>query len=113
MLFRSPAVVRESLVRLRHTMGILTLLHRAASIGRGIEKLTCELVDHRLFRAVAGKVHEPTERERRPSLRAHFDRYLVVTASHAAALDFQRRFHVVHRFFEDLEIGRASCRDRV
>src|SRR5690606_9009644 len=45
----SPAVVRERLVRIRHAMGFLALLDRAAAILGSVNKLGRELARHRVL----------------------------------------------------------------
>src|SRR5689334_2046489 len=45
---RLPAIVGKGLVRLRHPVRVLALLHRAAAEVRGIEKFVRQLFLHRL-----------------------------------------------------------------
>src|SRR3990172_7460338 len=72
---RSPSVVRERLVRLRHLVHVLTPLHRGALALGGVHDLAHQALGHRVLLAGPRVVHQPPERERgapgRPDL--HWD----------------------------------------
>src|SRR5687768_7448748 len=93
--------MREGLVRLRHLVRVLALLHRAAAVLAGVEDLGGELVHHRLLAPAAAVGDEPADRERGAALGTHLDRHLVVGAADAPALDLEHGLHVVHRRLED------------
>src|SRR3954463_5234441 len=80
---RSPPVVREGLVRLRHPVDVVLLLERAALLVKGVEDLGRQLVDHPLLAALAREVHEPADCERARTALRHLDRHLVVRAADA------------------------------
>src|SRR6267143_2052918 len=81
-----PAVVREGLVRLRHLVRILALLHRVAAVVRRVHQLGGELLIHGLLAALFGVLDQPAHGERHPALLPHFHRDLVGGAADAAAL---------------------------
>src|SRR5436853_2905804 len=62
---RSPSVVREGAVRLRHLVHVLATLHRDAVALGGVHDLPDQPLGHRVLCALAREVREPTERERR------------------------------------------------
>src|SRR5579864_5495428 len=72
-----PAVVREGLVRVGHTMGVLPLLHGGAAVVRGIEQFPRQSFLHGVLGAVARGADEPADRQRLAALRAHLDRHLI------------------------------------
>src|SRR5215510_5713776 len=56
-----PAVVCERLVRFRHLVRVVLLLHRAAAeVGR-VEQLGSELLAHRLLSPLAGVFDQPPD----------------------------------------------------
>src|SRR5512141_788 len=74
---RSPSVVRERSVRLRHLVHVLAPLDRDALPGGGVHDLAHQAVRHRVLLARARVVHEPPQRERGAAGRAYLDRDLV------------------------------------
>src|SRR4051794_32115611 len=50
---RSPAVVREGLVRLGHLVGVLATLDRGAQTVAGVQQLVHEALGHRLLATAA------------------------------------------------------------
>src|SRR6266478_4962651 len=98
-----PAIMRERLVRFRHTMHVFLLLHRSAARVRRVNQLVRELVHHRLARALPRILQQPANRQRLPAERIHFHRNLVVRAAHAPRLHFQQRFHVLDGFLENFQ----------
>src|SRR6476646_80172 len=73
-----PAVVRESLVGLRHPIHVVLALVRVPLLLERVEDLAGELVAHVLLAAVARERHEPAERERATARLRHLDGHLVV-----------------------------------
>src|SRR2546430_13825237 len=59
LVTRSPAVVREGLVGLRHPVEVVLALERAALLVQRVEDLARELLVHVLLAAVARVVGEP------------------------------------------------------
>src|SRR5690606_25348992 len=99
----SPAIVSESLVRLRHLVRVLALLDGAAAIVRGIEQLARELFDHRLLAAQAGVLDQPAHGERDAPLGTNLHRDLVGGTADAPALHLEHRLDVVERLLEDAQ----------
>src|SRR6185312_12056479 len=60
---RSPAVVGEGFIRLRHAEDVVLPLERAALLGLRVEQLVGEPLGHRLLAALAGELHEPADGE--------------------------------------------------
>ena len=58
-----PAVMSEGLVGLGHPVGIVALLDSPALIVGSVEQLPSELLDHRLFRALARVTDQPAKTE--------------------------------------------------
>src|SRR5690348_14068399 len=98
-----PAVVRESLVGVGHLMDVLALLHRVATVLRGVDDLVRETVDHRLLVALAGVLDEPAHAERERAVRANVDGNLVGRATDAAALHLDARANVRERALPHLQ----------
>src|SRR5260370_41149015 len=97
---RSPAVMGERLVRLRHLVGVLAPLHAGAEAVARVEQLVHEPLSHRLFPAVPGVGDDPAQRERGAPGGADLHRHLVGSAADAAAADLQRRLDVVQGALE-------------
>src|SRR2546423_2884287 len=101
---RSPSVVSKGLIGFSHPVRVLALFHRAAAQVRCIEELVRQLFIHGLAVAArAGVADNPANTQRKPAVRVHFDRHLVVAAADAARLHLQARFHVVDRLLEYFE----------
>src|SRR5664279_1607451 len=103
-----PAVVREGLVALGHLVHVLTPLDAGAEAVAGVEQLVHEALGHRLLAALPAVLHEPAHREGVAAAGADLDRHLVGRATHAAALDLQRRLDVVQRALERDDRVRAG-----
>src|SRR4051812_25063202 len=58
-----PAVVRERLVGVGHTVRVLALLDGVAARAGGVHQLVGQPLAHRLLAAGPGVVHEPADRE--------------------------------------------------
>src|SRR5574338_650771 len=87
VLIRSPAVVREGLVRLRHPVHVVLALERAALLVDRVHELRRELRLHSLRAAPARVGHEIAQRERPAARGRTLDRHLVVRAADAAGAD--------------------------
>src|SRR5258705_6904545 len=101
--FSLPAVVREGLVGLGHTVNVFLLLHRGATAVGRIEELRGQLLDHAFLATSAAVGHEPANGERGAALGENFDRNLIVRSANAAALDLKKRLAVFDRLLEELE----------
>src|SRR5262245_20120459 len=77
-----PAVVGEGLVRLRHLVRVLALLHGLAALVGGVDELVRELVAHALALARACGGDEPAHRERGGTLGPHLDGHLIGGTAH-------------------------------
>src|SRR6266850_3481372 len=98
-----PAVVREGLVRLRHLVRVLALLHRVAAVVRRVHQLGGELLVHGLLAALLGVLDQPAHGERHPALLPHFHGDLVGGTADAAALHLEDRLDVVEGLLERLD----------
>src|SRR5258705_9181099 len=96
-----PAVMRESLVGLRHLVRVLALLHRATFVARRRQQFCGEALAKRVVGARLRITDEPTDRQGIATVGANLDRHLVVGASHASRLDLEDRLDVGHRLLED------------
>src|ERR1700677_3107950 len=88
-LFSLPAVMREGLVRLGHTVDVFLLLHRGTTAVGGIEELCGQLLNHALFATGAAIGNEPADGERGAALRKNFNGNLIVRSANAAGLDLE------------------------
>src|SRR5680860_1713565 len=95
-----PAVVSEGLVGLGHAQEIFLLLHGHTGAVESVEQLARQPFGHALLTTNAAVGDEPPHRQRIRAARGHFDRHLVVGATHAPRLDFQRRPDVLDRFLQ-------------
>src|ERR1700758_1899457 len=109
-LVRLPAVVRESLVGLRHPVDVVLPLERAALLVQRVENLVGELVRHALLAPLACVRDEPAHREGACAPLRHLDRYLVVRAADAAAADLQHGSDRLHGLLEHLDRRAAGLR---
>src|SRR3569832_191912 len=92
-----PAVVRERLVRVRHLVRVLALLHRVALVRRGVEQLAGQLLLHgAAIGAVAGGADDPAHAERGGAIGANVDGDLVGGATDAAGLHLDLGLNVLH-----------------
>src|SRR6266481_382003 len=76
-----PAIMRERLVGLRHLVRVFSLLHRRASVARGVEQLGGQFIRHAPLGPPAGGPDDPPHGQRRPPVRAHLDRHLIRRAA--------------------------------
>ena len=100
---RLIAVVRECLVRFRHLVRILTLLHSAAQIVARVQDLAGQALAQRLLAAGAGILGNPAQAQGLTTLRTDFHRHLIGGAAYTTGLNFERRHDVLHRFRKDLQ----------
>src|SRR5262245_42215243 len=77
---RSEPEMRERLVRFRHAVDFLALLHRTAPVFGGFEQLGREARAHRLLAAFSCRLAQPAHRERHAANGTHLDRHLEVRA---------------------------------
>src|SRR4051812_29593364 len=98
-----PAVVRERLVRLRHTVGLVSAADGRASVVERVEELVGEFRRHALAAAGAGGGDEPAHGERLLAVALDLHRHLVGGAADAAGLYFQDGGGVAQRLVEDLQ----------
>src|SRR5579862_3423333 len=96
-LLALPAVVREGLVGLRHTMRVLALADGGATVFRSIHQFVSEPKRHGLLAAVASSLDDPAHGQCLAAGRANFNRDLVGGTTHTARLHFDNRFDVVQR----------------
>src|SRR5512133_828343 len=78
VLTRSPPVMREGLVGLRHPVEVVLALEGAALLVERVENLARELVVHLLFAPVARELDEPTHGQRPRTPLRHLHGHLVV-----------------------------------
>src|SRR5437868_5288614 len=95
--------MREGLVRLRHLVRVVLLLHRVAAVLRRIDELRREALPHRLLTTRTRVRHEPTHRQGDATLGANLDGDLIRRATDATALHLELRLHVVERLPEDVD----------
>src|SRR5262245_20571325 len=79
---RSPSIMRERPVRLRHLVHVLAPLDGDPLAVGGVHDLPDESLGHRVLLAGTRVVHDPAHRERRPPGRPDLHRHLVVGATH-------------------------------
>src|SRR5580692_2950512 len=77
-----PAIVRESLVRLRHSMNVVLFLNRPTAHVRGVGQLVGQFVRHAFVRPAASILQNPADRQAHAAILRHFHRNLVVGSAH-------------------------------
>src|SRR5271166_3843004 len=87
---RSPAVVGEGLVGLRHAVNVVLALVRAALLGLRVHELVGEALGHGLLTPLAGELDEPAHGERARAPGGHLDGYLVGGAADPSRADLER-----------------------
>src|SRR6202035_3918024 len=95
-----PAVMRESLVGLRHLVRVLTALDAGAKAVAGVEQLVHQPLGHRLLPALPRVRHDPAQGQRGAPRSADFHGDLVGGAADSAAADLKGRLDVVQRALE-------------
>src|SRR5690554_132865 len=100
---KSPAVVRERLVRVRHAVDLFALLDRAAAVLGGVDQLGRQLARHAVLAALARRLDQPAHRQRHAPRGANLDRYLVGGTTDAPGLDLDRRGHVAKGLLDDFQ----------
>src|SRR5690606_7324895 len=78
-------------------------LHRAAAVGRSIEDLTRELLDHRLLAAGLRVGDDPPHTQGDATLRPDLHGNLIGRTTDAPALDLEHGLDVVERLLEDAQ----------
>src|ERR1700684_68004 len=74
VLFVLPAIMREGLIGLGHTVNVFFLLDGCAFSVGGIQQLIAQLVDHAFLAASAGVGNQPANCERRAPVGVDFHR---------------------------------------
>src|SRR5690349_16592608 len=72
VLATSPAVMTEGLVGLSHTVRIFAFLYRRTTIIDGVHQFVGQPILHRMLAPLAGRIDDPTDRERLTPLRSDF-----------------------------------------
>src|SRR5205807_3441943 len=91
---RSPLVMTEGLVGLRHLVGLFLAPNGAAGVVHRVHELARETIGHRLAGALARGLDDPAHRERRAAVRSDLDRHLIGRAADAPGLDLDERHGV-------------------
>ena len=86
----------KSLVGLGHLVGIVPLFAGAADIVDGVHDLTGETVLHGTLRTLTGVAGEPSQAQGLTSLRTHFHRNLIGSATDTAGFYLQLRHDIFH-----------------
>src|SRR5919106_6803091 len=95
--------MRKGPIGLGHAQRVLALLEGgAATVGR-VDQLSSEPVDHGLFRALAGNVDDPADRQGLPADWAYLDRHLIGRAADPARAYLEGRLDVVEGLVEQLQ----------
>src|SRR2546421_1824920 len=103
LVTRSPAVVREGLVGLRHAVEVVLALECAALLVERVQDLARELLVHLLLAPVAREVDEPAHGQRARAALRHLDGYLVVRSADPAGAHLQHGSHGLDRLLEYLD----------
>src|SRR5260370_27116988 len=86
----------ESLVRLRHLMGLLTFLDCSSLPSSSIHQFAGKFLRHLFACACPGRINQPAHRQRIPTLPAYINRHLVSRTTDTAGFRFQRRRGLLH-----------------
>src|ERR687891_136265 len=103
-----PAVVREGLVGLRHSVDVVLLLVGPTLLVERVLELAGQLLGHALLAPVARCLDEPAERERAGATLRHLDGHLVVGAADAPGAHLEHGRDALHGLLEHLELGLAG-----
>src|ERR687891_970372 len=103
-----PAVVREGLVGLRHSVDVVLLLVGPTLLVERVLELAGQLLGHALLAPVARCLDEPAERERASATLRHLDGHLVVGAANAPGAHLEHGRDALHGLLEHLELGLAG-----
>src|SRR5215216_4306170 len=95
----SPPIMCESLVCFRHTVDVVSFLHRGALALRRIAKLVRELLGHRTTVAGPRAGDQPAHGQRVAPVALDLYRHLVGRATHPPRLHLEDRRHVAQRDF--------------
>src|SRR6267378_7900807 len=111
---RLPAIMRERLVGIGHTVGILPSLDCYTAIIGGIEKLTRKPLLHGVLRTAARARDQPADRQRLAAIGANLDWHLIGGAADPARPHLHGGSHVAERVVEHTErILAAALADAV
>src|SRR4051794_20891551 len=97
-----PLEMAEGLVGLGHLVGVLAPLHGRAEAVHRVHELGGELLGHALATALAGRLDEPANAERKAPIPPDLDRDLIGRATDASRLHLDDRRRVAQRRLHDL-----------
>src|SRR2546430_1786341 len=110
LVTRSPAVVREGLVGLRHSVEVVLALERAALLVERVEDLAGELLVHVLLAALAREGDDPAHGERAGAPLRNLDGNLVLRTADAARANLEHRRHRLHGLLQHVDRRLAGLR---
>src|SRR2546428_11999454 len=87
---RSPLVMTEGLVGLRHLVGLFLAPNGAAGVVHRVHELSRVPLGHRLSGALARSLDDPAHGERGAPVRADLDRHLIGRTADPAGLDLDQ-----------------------
>ena len=91
----------ESLVRLCHLVGIVTLFNGSATVIIGIKKLRRQLLRHCMAGPAFSKPYDPSYCQGISSFRANLNRHLVGSTTHPPAFHLNAGTHIFHGRLEN------------
>src|ERR1039457_2831323 len=91
-----PPIMREGLIGFRHAVDVVSLLDRAAPQVGAVVQLIGQFLRHPLLGTRPRVGDDPAHGQRGAPVLRHFNRHLVIGATHAAGLDFQQRLGVLY-----------------
>src|SRR5215217_1557891 len=100
--------MRESAVRLGHSVRVFTALDRCTRVVEGIQKLVSQLLLHRFARTPSRRGQEPAHGKRLTPGAFDLHRDLVCRAAHATRLDLDHGRRVPQRLLEHFERSPAG-----
>src|SRR6266436_6084939 len=98
-----PAIMRERLVGIGHTVGILPSLDCYTAVIGSIQKLTRKPLLHGVLRTAARARDQPADRQCLAAVGANFDRNLIGGAADSARPHLDGRPHVAECVVEDAQ----------
>ena len=102
-LVELPAEVGESLVGLRHLVGVLALLHGRAGVVGGVHDLAGETLGHGALTAGAGVVRQPAQTQGLTAGGTDLHGDLIGSTADAAGLDLQAGHDIIHSLGENFQ----------
>jgi hypothetical protein len=98
----------ESLIGIRHSVGIFALFDGCAGAVSGIQDLSCQPLGHRLSASFARVSDHPSEGQGSSAIRSDVHWDLVGLAADTSGSNLNRGHDVLHGLLEDLEGGRLA-----